>query len=183
MKCGYLKFTGAESVFLLASALALLAGCSNPTGSPDAVRPDVAEVKTVYDAVNDTANYLCSGDVNATLSTAGQNTFYYSDTASFKALTSYTLKVEVNTTGATNYPFTVVYSFYGYSPNGTSSYTVTGSQMAVITSAGWTATGSLTGTGTDITSMTTDMSSDGTTITGTLVVNGYPYDYATAAYK
>jgi hypothetical protein len=183
MKRGYLKFTVAASVFFTASALALLAGCSNPAGSSDADRPDAAEVKTVYDAVNDTANYLCSYDVNTTLASAGQTTFYYSDTAGFKAMAIYTLKVEVNTTGATGYPFTVVYSFYGYNPNGTNSYTVTGSQTAVITSSGWTATGSLTGTGSDITSMTTDMSNDGTTTTGTLVVNGYPYDYAAAAYK
>jgi len=183
MKLAYIKFSVAASLIFTASALALLAGCSNPAGSSDADRPEAAEVKTVYDAVNDTANYLCSGDVNTTLSTAGQATYYYSDIDGIKAMATYTLKVEVNTTGASGYPFTVVYSFNGYNPNGASSYTVTGSQTAVITSSGWTATGSLTGTGSDITSMTTDMSSDGKTITGTLVVNGYPYDYATAAYR
>jgi len=176
------RFVGLLSIPSVVVAIALFAGCANPAGTTTAVKPAAAEVKATYDAVNDTVNYLCSGDVNATLSTAGQGTFYYSDTASSDS-SSYTLKVQVNTTNASNYPFTVVYSLYGYNPNGTNSYTVTGSQTAVITASGWTATGSLTGTGSDITSMTTNMSNDGTTTTGTLVINGYSYDYATAMYK
>ena len=141
MKRCNLKFVGLLSLTVTLVAIALFTGCSNPAGATGAVKPAAAEVKATYDAVNDTVNYLCSGDVNATLAVGGHSTYYYSNTAS-SGSSSYTLKVQVNTTNASNYPFTVIYSVYGYNPNGTSSYTVTGSQTAVITASGWTATGS-----------------------------------------
>jgi len=135
-------------------------------------KPNAATVKAAYDTVNDNVNYLCSTDVNNDIATATTKTHWYPGG---------TLSVHVTPTAVTTFPVTVVYTMDNFVAG---PYIVSGSQTALITSpSGWTATGSLTGTGSVISSMLSNMVNTSGTTTGTLTVNGYPYDYATGAYK
>ncbi|ABQ24951.1 Lcl C-terminal domain-containing protein [Geotalea uraniireducens] len=136
------------------------------------IKPDAATVKAAYDTVNDNVNYLCSADVNNDIATA---------TAQDLSYAGGTLSVHVTPTAGTSFPVTVVYTMDNFVAG---PYIVSGSQTALITSpSGWTATGSLTGTGSVISSLLSNMVNTSGTTTGTLTVNGYPYDYATGAYK
>lgn len=161
-----------SGIMLSLLLITVLSGCGNSGGSSDtpAVKPAAAEVKTVYDQVNDNVNYLCSADVNKG-STA---TYSYA---------SGTLSVKVTATAGTVFPLTCVYTLTNFVSG---SYTISGSTTAIITAPDyWTSTGTLTASGGDIITIVVDMARNGdpNVMTGTLTVNGYPYDYATGAYK
>jgi hypothetical protein len=152
-------------------------GCSSQVTNSDTtptVKPDAASVKTAYNAVNDDVNYLCSADVTSAISAILETTYSYN---------SGTLTVKVTPTSVTYYPCTVVYTMTNFVGDGNDGYTVSGTQTAIITADGWTAKGSMTGTLGDIKTLTSDMVKSSGIVKGTLVVNGYAYDFATGAYK
>jgi hypothetical protein len=160
------------SMMLGLISMMVLSGCGSSSSGSGNVKPDAAEVKTVYNKVNDDVNYLCSDDVNATLIDAA--------TYSYK---SGTLSVKVTPTAVTVVPLTVVYTLTNFVSG---SYTISGTTTAIITAKNcWTSTGTLTANGGDIITIVVNMARNGdpNVMTGTLTVNGYPYDYATGAYK
>lgn len=152
----------------------VLSGCgSSSSGNvpvSSAVKPAAAEVKAVYDQVNNDVNALCSADVNKGVTA----TYSYA---------SGTLSVKVTATTGTVFPLTCVYTLTNFVSG---SYTISGITTAIVTAPDyWTSTGTLTGSGGDISTIVVDMARNGNpnVMTGTLTVNGYPYDYATGAYK
>jgi hypothetical protein len=158
------------SMMLGLFSMIVLSGCGSSNSSSTAVKPAAAEVKTVYDKVNDDVNYLCSADVN----TGATATYSYA---------SGTLSVKVTATSITVFPLTVVYTLTNFVSG---LYTISGSTTAIVTATDyWTSTGTLTANGGDITTIVVNMARNGNpnVMTGTLTVNGYPYDYATGAYK
>jgi hypothetical protein len=148
----------------------VLSGCGGSSSSSGNVKPDAAEVKTVYDQVNNAVNLLCSDDVNKGVT----------DTYSYP---SGTLSVNVTATTGTVFPLTCVYTLTNFVSG---SYTISGVTTAIVTGTDrWTSTGTLTASGGDIITIGVNMARNGDpdVMTGTLTVNGYPYDYATGAYK
>jgi hypothetical protein len=153
-------------------SMMVLSGCgSSSSGSGSGsgnVKPAAAEVKTVYDQVNDDVNYAYI-----------HNTYQ---------LTDGTLSVQSSPTGNPGdlgypFPLTNVYTLTHFVCG---SYIITGSTTAIITAPDyWTSTGTLTASGGDIITIGVNMARNGDpdVMTGTLTVNGYPYDYATGAYK
>ena len=132
--------------------------------------PAAEEVKLVYDQVNNDVNYLCSSDVN----TGATATYSYA---------SGTLAVSVTATSGTVFPLYVAYTLTNFVSG---SYTVSGTMLATVTAPDhWTSYGTLTAIGGDINTIIALMARTGdpNVMTGTLTVNGYPYDYATGAYK
>jgi uncharacterized protein YceK len=157
------------SMMLGLISMMVLSGCGSSSSSP-AVKPAAAEVKAVYDQVNNDVNALCSTDVN----TGSTATYSYA---------SGTLSVKVTATTGTVFPLTCVYTLTNFVSG---SYTISGITTAIVTAPDyWTSTGTLTGSGGDISTIVVDMARNGNpnVMTGTLTVNGYPYDYATGAYK
>jgi hypothetical protein len=162
------KFPVIGMMLSLISMLAL-SGCGG-SGDTPAVKPAAAEVKTLYDQVNNNVNYLCSADVNKGVTA----TYSYA---------SGTLSVAVTATTGTVFPLTCVYTLTNFVCG---SYIISGKTTAIITAPDyWTSTGTLTGSGGDISTIVSDMARNGdpNVMTGTLTVNGYAYDYATGAYK
>jgi len=157
----------------LASIVLTLAACAQagaPAEDPKP-RPDAAEVKAAYDAVNDSVNALCSRQLSRTVA---DTTLSYRDG---------TLRVDVDVTEGQLYiyPVTVVYTLSGFVA---ADYTVDGVQTAILTDGAWEAEGSFTCRTGNIETLETYMQSDYSAMTGTLIVNGrYSYDYATASYK
>jgi len=165
----FVKISGFLSIIAIIAVVGCGGSSSNST-SAQAVKPPTSEVKTVYDQVNDAVNLLCSSDVN----TGTTATYSY---------VSGTLKVNVTATAVTVYPLTCVYILTNFVSG---SYTLSGTSTAIVTADNyWTASGTLTGTGGDIQTIAVNMSRNGdpNIMTGTLTVNGYAYDYATASYK
>jgi len=138
--------------------------------STPAVKPAAAEVKAVYDQVNDDVNFICRDDVNT------------GNTAEYSYLSG-KLSVKVTATSGTVYPLNVVYTLSNFDCG---LYTISGSATTIVTAPDyWTSTGTLTAIDGDISTMYIDMARNGdpNVMTGTLIVNGYEYDYATVDYK
>ncbi|MHB8158651.1 MAG: hypothetical protein ACYDEQ_14910 [Desulfocucumaceae bacterium] len=171
------------AILMLLTAFAFTA-CGGDGGGDDTstVKPAAEEVKVMYDEVNDNVNYACFHPVllEVALPTPPVDATY--------SRRDGTLSLHTIPTGNPGdpgfpYPLTYIYTLTNFVCG---SYTVSGSTTAIITGTDyWTSTGTLTASGGDISTMLVDMARNGDpdVMTGTLTVNGYEYDYATAAYK
>ncbi len=166
----------------LTISLALSACADSDDASTPTVKPAAEEVKVVYDEVNDNVNYAC---FNPALLEVALPAIPVDATYSRRdgTLSLHTIPTGNPGDSGFPYPLTYVYTLTNFVCG---SYTISGSTTAIITAIDyWTSTGTLTASGGDISTMVVDMARNGDpdVMIGTLTVNGYEYDYATAAYK